>query len=229
MKLYFLHLILLVLSCGSSCFLSLIYSSLLTFIYQHCWKSPGLGERWVLGLSSALFTCMSCTRRNPVPSAHPKIWGFHPGTWQQSGYCRLTRAPCDAPRKRLPRASLTNCQSRRDGWCCRQHNVCCSVLRLWTSCHVWRTGSGGGTVSDGVLWRMPIRQRRAVLWAQVPGNNVGSSRHLFLTVWSETCTGSLLEVTLQGSGSASPVASCTKKQILVLLGPLLWPDPSLLM
>ena len=58
---------------------------------------------------------LSCTRRNPGPtalSARPgkRVWGFHPGTWQQLGYRWPARGGLGDPASIcLPRPWLTHC------------------------------------------------------------------------------------------------------------------------
>lgn len=62
----------------------------------------------------------------------------------------------------LPTPSLTHCQTRHAGWCCRRlHNRhgfsrlfhVCHKCSAWTCSHLWREpSSDGGPATSGVLW-----------------------------------------------------------------------------
>lgn len=94
---------------------------------------------------------------------------------------------------------------------------------VWTCSDPWtERGTNGRSANSGVHWHMPIKLHGASLWAQVPQQDPHAaltppSERLFLSVWSEVHTSSLLEAILEGSGSAHPVPPCTKEQIAVLL------------
>ncbi len=103
-------------------------------------------------------------------------------------YCWLTHGDlCDPPKIFLPRPSLTHCQPTHAGWWCRQHNILhsistlfhiCHMFSVWTCSHLWREqGANGGPADYGVLWQMPIKLHSAVLWAQIPLQDIRSSFH----------------------------------------------------
>lgn len=133
-----------------------------------------------------------------------KFWGFPPGTKQQSVYAGLY----DLARIRIRiRSSLTHAKTCNARWCFRHHKVSHGVSRLFDSLsertcfHLWsQQGIRGGYCQ--FLHSLAYASQAARWWAvsTLPTKGLQSfipvSRSLFLTVWSEICTMSPLEVIL---------------------------------
>lgn len=148
---------------------------------------------------NALWTHESNVDRHRV---WQKFWGFPPGTKQQSVYAGLY----DLARIRI-RSSLTHAKTCNAGWCFRHHKVSHGVSRLFDSLsertcfHLWsQQGIRGGYCQ--FLHSLAYASQAARWWAVSTGPTKGLqsfipvSRSLFLTVWSEICTMSPLEVIL---------------------------------
>lgn len=121
-----------------------------------------------------------------------------------------------------PRPSLTNCQTGHAGWSCQKPTIPTASKDFFTS--VTYVGcepaliceeNRGRLANSGVLWHVPIKLHSARVWEQDRQEVDGPSWHPHgACFWP---SGSLLKVSLQGSGSASPVSPHTMEKILKLL------------